>query len=95
MQQSPKGGQIILGAIRTNEGIRFFVSDPGPGIAPEHGNKIFDPLFRADRSRNRHTGGLGLGLAISRRITALHGGQIRYTRENERTVFSVGLTTDA
>ena len=95
MQQSPKGGQITLGALKTDEGVRFFVSDSGPGIAPKYENQIFDPLFRTDSSRNRHTGGLGLGLAISRRITALHGGQIRYTRENERTVFSIDLTTDA
>ena len=94
MQQSPAGGRIIIGAKTDPSHYQLFVSNPGPGIPPEYGDRIFDPLFRADKSRNRNTGGLGLGLAISRRIVALHGGQIRHTRENKRTVFSIDLKDD-
>ncbi|EHP42250.1 transmembrane sensor histidine kinase transcription regulator protein [Cupriavidus basilensis OR16] len=56
--------------------LRLTVEDDGPGIAPEERARIFEPFHRPDSSRNRHTGGFGLGLAIVRRIALLHGGQV-------------------
>ncbi len=52
------------------------VIDTGIGIAPEDLPHIFERFFRADRSRDRHSGGTGIGLAISRRLVELQGGQI-------------------
>jgi signal transduction histidine kinase len=52
------------------------VQDTGPGIAPEHIERIFDRFFRIDQSRSRAFGGTGLGLAIARLLTQLQGGQI-------------------
>ncbi|KJK26219.1 histidine kinase [Burkholderiaceae bacterium 16] len=52
------------------------VEDDGPGVVPEERARIFEPFHRPDSSRNRHTGGFGLGLAIVRRIALLHGGQV-------------------
>jgi signal transduction histidine kinase len=52
------------------------VTDTGVGIAPEDLSHVFERFWRADRSRNQHTGGTGIGLAISQRLIELQGGQI-------------------
>jgi len=52
------------------------VSDSGPGIPARHLPFIFERFYRADSSRNRVTGGAGLGLAIARALVAAHGGTI-------------------
>ncbi|KPQ38397.1 MAG: Signal transduction histidine kinase [Phormidium sp. OSCR] len=53
------------------------VSDTGIGIAAEDLPYVFDRFWRAERSRSRHSGGTGIGLAITRRLVELHGGTIR------------------
>ncbi|MFB2969619.1 sensor histidine kinase [Aerosakkonema sp. BLCC-F183] len=53
------------------------VIDTGQGIAPEDLPHVFERFFRADRSRARHSGGTGIGLAISRRLVELQGGNIQ------------------
>jgi signal transduction histidine kinase len=58
------------------DAVRFEVLDDGPGIARDDLPQLFDPLFRADRTRNSATGGAGLGLAIVQRLTAAHGGSV-------------------
>ncbi len=50
------------------------VSDSGPGMQPEDIARAFEPFFRAERSRNRDTGGVGMGLAIVRGVARAHGG---------------------
>jgi two-component system OmpR family sensor kinase len=52
------------------------VADQGPGIAPEERAHIFEPFHRADPSRARATGGVGLGLAIVSAIAHAHGGSV-------------------
>ncbi|MHB8682510.1 MAG: sensor histidine kinase [Acidimicrobiales bacterium] len=52
------------------------VADDGPGVAPEDRARIFEPFHRADPSRARSTGGVGLGLAIVAAITRAHGGSV-------------------
>ena len=52
------------------------VKDRGAGISPEDLKLVFEPFFRTDRSRARMTGGLGLGLALARRIVEAHGGKL-------------------
>jgi signal transduction histidine kinase len=52
------------------------VADTGPGIAPEDVPHVFDRFWRADRSRDRVSGGTGIGLTICRRLIELHGGHI-------------------
>ena len=56
--------------------VLFEVLDDGPGIAPDDLPQLFEPLFRADRTRNSATGGAGLGLAIVQRLTSAHGGSV-------------------
>jgi signal transduction histidine kinase len=57
--------------------VLFEVLDDGPGIARDDLPQLFEPLFRADRTRNSATGGAGLGLAIVQRLTAAHGGSVQ------------------
>lgn len=57
-------------------GLTVEVRDHGPGIAADDLPHVFEPFYRADRSRARHTGGVGLGLTLCRRIVEAHGGRI-------------------
>lgn len=52
------------------------VRDAGPGIAPDDLDRVFEPFFRGERSRNRDTGGIGLGLASARAVARAHGGDV-------------------
>jgi two-component system OmpR family sensor kinase len=53
------------------------VVDVGPGIPIAERARVFEPFHRLDASRDRHTGGFGLGLAIVRRVALVHGGEVR------------------
>ena len=76
IRYSPSGGTIVLSACKEEEGVRFEVKDDGPGISPEHREKVFERLFRIDPSRARQTGGQGLGLAIVKQIVEAHDGHV-------------------
>ncbi|MFT8783766.1 sensor histidine kinase [Acetobacter syzygii] len=52
------------------------VRDHGPGIPSDQIERIFEPYFRGDKSRNRETGGIGLGLTSALTIVQTHGGEI-------------------
>lgn len=76
LRHSSPGGCVTVQWERAAGGWRFAVGDSGPGIAPADLPHIFDPLYRGDASRNRGTGGAGLGLAVARRILRAHGGDL-------------------
>ena len=74
---TPEGGQIRIGIARPDRyAYTVTIADSGIGIAPEDVNRIFDRFYKSDRSRNRSSGGNGLGLAIVRKIVDLHHGSI-------------------
>ena len=52
------------------------VEDDGPGIPPQELDRVFEPFHRVEGSRNRETGGVGLGLPIARNILRAHGGDV-------------------
>lgn len=52
------------------------VADRGPGVAEEELERLFEPFYRAEASRSRRTGGLGLGLMLVRQIVEAHGGRV-------------------
>jgi signal transduction histidine kinase len=56
--------------------VRLSVADNGVGMQPDMLAKVFEPFYQAPQPLARHTGGLGLGLAIVRRIVELHGGRV-------------------
>ncbi len=69
-----------------------FVLDRGPGIPEEEREAVFRPFYRLEHSRNRRTGGSGLGLAVARQLAVANGMEIRLTRrQGGGTVASVIL----
>ena len=74
---TPQGGRVAVSAETPGAGVaRFTVSDTGKGIPPEDLDQVFERFYRADPSRSRATGGIGLGLTIARRLVEAHGGTI-------------------
>ena len=69
-------GSVTFAIVRNGSEVGVSVRDTGPGIAPEHVERIFDRFFRIDQSRSRDLGGTGLGLAIARLLAELQGGRI-------------------
>ncbi len=68
-------GQVTLGADIQLPHLHLWVADTGPGISPELQERIFEPFVKADPP-GQPKGGIGLGLSITRRLVALHGGSI-------------------
>ncbi len=88
-----EGGDVWLSADFVGEVVRIVVRDNGRGIAPAFVPYLFDPFRQADASHTRRTGGLGLGLALVKRLTELHGGRVhaRSDGEHRGAVFTVYL----
>jgi signal transduction histidine kinase len=78
LRHTPPLGRITIVASATPPGfVQVTVADTGPGIPPEELAAIFTRFYRVEKSRNRSTGGAGLGLAIAQGIVQAHGGSIR------------------
>jgi len=76
-----RNGRIDVTVERLDDHARIVVSDDGSGIDPAFLPFVFDRFRQADSSATRSHGGLGLGLAIVRHLTELHGGSVRATSE--------------
>jgi len=85
LRYSPKGSRIVVSACTEEPGgvrwTRLEVRDEGPGIPAEHLAHLGELFYRADASRDRKTGGRGLGLAIARGIVEAHGGSLVISSE--------------
>jgi heavy metal sensor kinase len=82
VKYTPAGGRIELAAEQNGKETVLRVSDNGIGIAPEDLPRIWDRLFRADRSRNEK--GLGLGLSLVKAVVQAHGGSVEVSSELEK-----------
>lgn len=72
------GGEEIEVFLEDNgDCVKITVADRGPGLADELIEKVFEPFYRVEVSRNQQTGGTGLGLSIARNIAQAQGGDIR------------------
>ena len=69
------GARVALGPLRDGV-VTVLVEDDGPGIPPAELDRVFEPFYRLEASRNRETGGTGLGLPITRSILRAHGGDV-------------------
>lgn len=74
--QKYANGKVALSAVRKLGGVAIMVDDDGPGIPEEERDKVLEPFYRLDRSRDRNTGGFGLGLSIASKAITLHGGAL-------------------
>ncbi|WP_253274368.1 cell wall metabolism sensor histidine kinase WalK [Myxosarcina sp. GI1] len=81
LQYTLEGGNIEIFANRHGRELRVTVTDTGIGIEREYLDKIFERLWRGDRSRSYVRAGSGLGLAIARAIVQNHGGVITVTSQ--------------
>jgi signal transduction histidine kinase/CheY-like chemotaxis protein len=75
------GGQITISLLRQDGFGKLVVEDTGQGIAPEFLPHVFEIFRQADASSSRRQGGLGIGLALVRQLTELHGGQVHAESE--------------
>lgn len=83
---------IALRLVRAADTLIIEVIDRGEGIEAADLAQVWTPFFRADKSRTRATGGVGLGLALVRQILRLHGGDATVESEpGQRTVFRLSL----
>jgi len=59
------------------------IRDDGPGIPDDERERVFEPFYRREPSRNRDTGGIGLGLAVVRSVARAHGGEVELENRTE------------
>lgn len=92
IKYTPQGGEIKIILSETENSAVIKVEDNGAGIPEEEMPFIFERFYRADKSRDRRTGGSGIGLAIVRSIVKAHGGTVSAeSRLNEGSCFTVTL----
>ena len=75
-ENAVKYGGVARLSLLPGDPITILIDDDGPGIPPELMEQVFQPFFRLEGSRNRDTGGVGLGLSVARTILRGHGGDI-------------------
>jgi len=73
---TPAGGEVEVQVACGPQGAEIRVADSGIGIRPEDLPRVFERFYRVDGSRNRATGGVGIGLSIAKAIVEAHGGAI-------------------
>lgn len=85
-----KEGTITMRVVETPTHVEFVVEDPGIGIDADTQRIMFEPLWQARQSMVREVGGMGLGLAVCRRIAELLGGSITVdSREGAGSTFTL------
>ncbi|MFK3982851.1 ATP-binding protein [Micromonospora sp. NPDC050397] len=95
VRHTPAGGTVTIRAGTDADGLRIAVSDTGSGIAEDDLPRVFERFWRAEKSRNRQTGGSGLGLPIVRKLVEAHGGTVSATSVLGRgSVFTLLLPAD-
>jgi two-component system OmpR family sensor kinase len=79
VKYTPPGGKVELSVETSNGHVVVSVSDTGPGIPVETGDRVFEPFFRVEGTRpQRGQASSGLGLALAKRLVEAHGGTISY-----------------
>lgn len=95
LHYSPPGAAVELALHADPEEVRLAVRDHGPGVPETDLHRIFDPFFRVAESRSRDSGGDGIGLAITARVLAAHGGTTRAQNAPDGVGLQVELSLPA
>ncbi|MCG8509891.1 MAG: ATP-binding protein [Rhodospirillales bacterium] len=77
------GGRAHVKLAAEPDGVIITISDNGPGIAEDQLENVFTAFYREEKSRNRETGGVGLGLAVVRSVIRAHGGDVSLSNNPE------------
>ncbi|HWP91355.1 MAG TPA: HAMP domain-containing sensor histidine kinase [Thermodesulfobacteriota bacterium] len=92
IKYTPAGGRVEVEACRREQEVAITVKDTGVGISPEELDKIWDRLYRGDKSRSQK--GLGLGLSLVKAIVGAHRGYVEvYSQPGTGSVFTVYFPT--
>lgn len=92
LKYTNSGGIVVISLNNLKDKLEIIIKDNGIGIAEKDIPFIFERFYRTDTSRNRNTGGSGIGLTISKSIIAAHKGEIAVrSKENEGTEFIVSI----
>ncbi len=95
LKYSPDETTVYVRMDDTDGNVTLSVRDEGIGVSGEHTSQIFEPFFRIDNSTTRRTGGLGLGLYVSRLIAEQHGGSLTVDSEpGSGSTFRISLPTE-
>jgi len=89
---TPEGGMVSMGARRLPEGVEIAVTDTGIGIAQSDIDRLFKEFQQLDSGPGRRQEGTGLGLALTKRLARLHGGDVRVVSEvGKGSTFTISL----
>lgn len=92
LKYTPEGGKVEVKVKGAEDITEISVKDTGNGIPADDLPYIFERFYRADKSRNRLTGGAGIGLTITKAIVEAHKGKIQVqSKVNEGTEFIISL----
>jgi PAS domain S-box-containing protein len=92
----PSGGVVTVKTLPSEKDVQVIFQDNGIGIAQEHLNHIFDLFYRADSARGVDSGGVGLGLSVTKMIIDAHGGTISVeSLPKVGSIFTVRLPVEA
>jgi heavy metal sensor kinase len=92
IQFSHKNSQIIVKSYKKETFFEISVQDFGIGIAENEQNKIFEKFYRTDKSRNKNSGGTGLGMSILKKIIDIHKGKINiHSKEDKGTTITISF----
>lgn len=90
----PDEGKIEVKTHREGNGFLLSIADNGIGIGEQDISKVFEPFYRADKSRSRSYGGAGLGLALCKRICELHHARMEISSQpGTGTIITIKFTT--
>jgi signal transduction histidine kinase len=93
IRYTPAGGRIEIGMSRDAGAVVITVTDTGVGISPERMSEVFGLFTRGEKTSDRNSSGLGLGLALVQKLVELHGGTVTACSEGEGkgSTFTVSL----
>ncbi|MDC8757877.1 sensor histidine kinase [Janthinobacterium fluminis] len=92
---SPEGGAIVFAVEAGPEALRIDCSDEGPGVAPQDGERIFEPFYQGARQAAGARNGNGIGLSIVRQYVAAHHGSVALLPSATGAHFRIELPYDA